>query len=389
MSKKGNKTQQPETSYAERDIVLAKVRGFPPWPGMVVNPDTVPSAVSKERPAGKKTTFHCVRFFPAGDYAWLVSKDISKLKQHEIEAYINEPHKKSGDLLTGYRIALDPSKWEKERENADLAAVEQEDNAPVDQLDSDNEGDGTKKTSKTKKRKRESEVPPPKPKAKPKPKGEKKAPSSRGKKNGTKSKEMVESEDDGEPEAEAEEDEEAGSSAKAAPPPSKKPKREKEDDVDPALEADVEAKKVREWRHRLQKALLGSKGLPPVDEMPALDQLFSTIENYEHPNLILYLSFSKIGKVMRHIAALSTDKVPRDDEFKFRTRAKSMVDKWHAILGASKGNENTVESVVNGAPADANAAAEKKVDLMQTSTVENGPSNAADTSLGDVTMTEA
>lgn len=24
--------------------------------------------------------------------------------------------------------------------------------------------------------------------------------------------------------------------------------------------------------------------------MPALDQLFSTIENYEHPNLILYLS---------------------------------------------------------------------------------------------------
>lgn len=35
MSKKGNKTQQPETSYTERDIVLAKVRGFPPWPGMV------------------------------------------------------------------------------------------------------------------------------------------------------------------------------------------------------------------------------------------------------------------------------------------------------------------------------------------------------------------
>lgn len=24
--------------------------------------------------------------------------------------------------------------------------------------------------------------------------------------------------------------------------------------------------------------------------MPALDQLFSTIENYDHPNLILYLS---------------------------------------------------------------------------------------------------
>ncbi|KAG1719198.1 uncharacterized protein EDB91DRAFT_1290778 [Suillus paluster] len=140
-------------------------------------------------------------------------------------------------------------------------------------------------------------------------------------------KEMVESEDKGELEAEAEEDEEAGSSAKAAPPPSKKPKREKEEDIDPALEGDNEAKKVREWRHKLQKALLGSKGLPAVEEMPALDQLFSTIENYDHPNLILYLSFSKISKVMCHIAALSMDKVPRDDEFKFWTRVKSMVDK--------------------------------------------------------------
>jgi len=33
----------------------------------VVNPDNVPSTVSKERPTGKKATFYCVRFFPAGD----------------------------------------------------------------------------------------------------------------------------------------------------------------------------------------------------------------------------------------------------------------------------------------------------------------------------------
>lgn len=35
MSKKGAKTQNKEQSYEVRDIVLAKVRGFPPWPGMV------------------------------------------------------------------------------------------------------------------------------------------------------------------------------------------------------------------------------------------------------------------------------------------------------------------------------------------------------------------
>ncbi|KAJ6580383.1 hypothetical protein DFH09DRAFT_979145, partial [Mycena vulgaris] len=42
--------------------------------------------------------------------------------------------------------------------------------------------------------------------------------------------------------------------------------------------------------------------------------------------------FSKIGKVMRHIHLLEENRIPRDDEFKFRERAKALVDKWHEIL---------------------------------------------------------
>jgi hypothetical protein len=49
-----------------------------------------------------------------------------------------------------------------------------------------------------------------------------------------------------------------------------------------------------------------------------------------------YLQFSKIGKVMRHIAVLPDDKVPGDAKFRFRDRAKSLVDKWHAVLNAGK-----------------------------------------------------
>jgi len=104
--------------------------------------------------------------------------------------------------------------------------------------------------------------------------------------------------------------------------------------------------------------------------MPALDTLFTTVEKYDKIN-IQYLSvrsysfclldvpdplffrskslpkadnrhlnpqFSKIGKVMRHIAVLAEDKVPRDEEFKFRDRAKALVDKWHQILNANKPN---------------------------------------------------
>lgn len=57
---------------------------------------------------------------------------------------------------------------------------------------------------------------------------------------------------------------------------------------------------------------------------------------------------------MRHIAALGDDKMPpRDEEFHFRTRAKSMVDKWHQILNANKpGPGSPTISAIGNAPAN-------------------------------------
>lgn len=63
---------------------------------------------------------------------------------------------------------------------------------------------------------------------------------------------------------------------------------------------------------------------------------------------------------MRHIYALSSEKVPRDDEFKFRERAKALVDKWHDVLSANKPNGN-------GA-----SAGETKADSVEKETGTNG-----------------
>ncbi|KAI0708924.1 hypothetical protein C8T65DRAFT_203956 [Cerioporus squamosus] len=412
MSKKGAKTQNYQQSYEVRDVVLAKVRGFPPWPGMVVDPDTVPDGVAKERPNAKtkKGNWYCVRFFPAGDYAWVVPKDISRLQQHEIEAYINEPFKKNGDLLKGYRIALNPSEWEAERDAAVAEAQEAEANAEVDQLQSDGEeeaDDDEDKKKKTKKRKRDSDAAPAKAKSKAKksssePATKPRATPAKGKKNGPKSKAVVESEDEGAADGERE-----STSKRTSPPPTKKAKRDKEDE-DP-LNNDPEATKVREWRHKLQKAFLNSKVVPKEEEMPQLDQLFSTVENY--PNMTMeYLLFSKIGKVMRHIHVLSDEKVPRDDEFKFRERAKVLVDKWHDIA-KTNGASDSAKPATNGTRKAADA---EEPDVNGAETKENGtkpesdskpdvkpdasmkdedatPANgAADESmLADVTMSEA
>lgn len=82
---------------------------------------------------------------------------------------------------------------------------------------------------------------------------------------------------------------------------------------------------------------------------------------------------------MRHIAALTPDKVPRDEEFKFRARAKALVDKWHAILGANKPSENGVETTTNGA-----ADVAPDVDVKSP-----GQNAISAVSVADMTMSEA
>ena len=177
-----------------------------------------------------------------GYSAWTVVKDISKLQKHEIEAFISEPSKKSGDLHKGYKIALDPEAWLAEQEAIAQEIAELEENASVDQLDS--EAEGEVRAGKSKKRKREPDVTSSaKAKARSKPKktseeplGKKKSGTAKGRKNGAKSKAMIESEDEGGPEAE---DEDSSPSKKPSSPVSKKAKRAKTGDDDGLFKIDL------------------------------------------------------------------------------------------------------------------------------------------------------
>jgi hypothetical protein len=214
-----------------------------------MEPEGLPKEVNAERPSGKKQTFYCVKFFPTGDQcvthhlfmariadgrssAWLIAKDISKLQKHEIEAFINEPHKKSGELMSGYRIALDPTKWEEELEARQAEVAEADANAEIDELEEEGDDNAKPEVGKTKKRKRDPEA---KKAKKEKKEGSasatKKKPSAKTKTNGASEshKTVVESED----EADADEKEDAGPSKTEAAPPAKKAKRDKNvDDVD-------------------------------------------------------------------------------------------------------------------------------------------------------------
>ncbi|KAJ7441521.1 hypothetical protein B0H11DRAFT_2096109 [Mycena galericulata] len=375
------KKSEPET-FDTREVVLGKIRGFPPWPGMVVDPASVPKAVSKERPANKKSTVYAIRFFPAGDYAWLPPKELTRLTSEAITAFVQDSSKKGGELMEGYRKALDPVAWEQEhaanppaakkRGKSKSKAKKRDEGDEEDELDADepaedeaeDEAEADDEEKPDKKRKRSASPSPAKSKAKAK---AAKAPAKNGKKGGKakKSKAAVESEDDVGEEAEAD-GEEGGEEGE--PRASKKPKV----DSASALESDPEALKVREWRHKLQKTFLSSnKSLPKEEEMPAVDTLFTTVEGYQNMN-IDYLTFSKIGKVMRHINLLEAHKVPRDDEFKFRDRAKALVDKWHQILNANKAPEGDgATAEADGEGATVNGAAEGDLTVMDTTVDES------------------
>jgi hypothetical protein len=96
---------------------------------------------------------------------------------------------------------------------------------------------------------------------------------------------------------------------------------------------------------------------------------------------------------MRHIHLQPSDKIPRDDEFHFRSRAKALVDKWHVILSTNK----EAGAGANGTPGGSSPTAPSKVDKPE----EDVPNGAAAVPTGethpaadgttsvDVTMAEA
>lgn len=286
-----------EVKYEVGSVVIGKVKGYPPWPGEVsgLAPNNKSLTFPDYRPRGralqgqtraapfKKNHILLCPVLPSGrpvsddiavcpadrSSAWLPTKDVSRLLPHEISTFLSEPTKRKGDLLEGYKIANDPHEWRKQkdslaqRERANEAAgistnddVDELDDEPDD--DDDDDGPSAKKP-KAKKRKRESAAA-----ADDKEKKGRRKRSEPTKKRAGKTKksaEHIESEEDDDKTP----TDKPTSSKADKDRPSKRPKKESvapipaaadDDGDDAAMANDPEATKVKEWRHKLQRAFL-------------------------------------------------------------------------------------------------------------------------------------
>ena len=72
----------------------------------------------------------------------MTPKEISHLQKHEIEAYINEPHRKTPDLLEGYKIALDPAEWLTRMRLRSQVGSTYAEEAMIDELEDEEDADG-------------------------------------------------------------------------------------------------------------------------------------------------------------------------------------------------------------------------------------------------------
>lgn len=310
--KKSKEAQLNRTShkFSTNDVVLAKVRGFPAWPGIVMDDANVPSAVLKERPNIKHRDLYTIRFFPAADYHWAFSKDLELLNKDKIDAFLAGPNRKKGDLRQAYELARDPAAWNEEQntivrnyeQSLQDAADEEEENQ--DQLEEDEEDD--------------------------------EAPSSKKRKRAPETGKVRESADKRKKSKASE-----ASKSKPEKPTSKAGGAVANGEDKSEEHLDPETKKVKEWRHKVQKVFLGKEGTINADDMPGADAAFKVIEEYDGMTAD-HLRTTKIGKVMKRVMQLND--VPRDDEFHFKERAEKLCAKWGAIMaGGDAVKESTGE----------------------------------------------
>lgn len=74
-------------AFNAKDLVLAKMHGFPAWPSFVMPHNLIPEAILQVK---KKTTEFCVIFIPDGDFYWLPEKSLEYLTEDKLEAKINK-----------------------------------------------------------------------------------------------------------------------------------------------------------------------------------------------------------------------------------------------------------------------------------------------------------
>ncbi|KAK2589839.1 hypothetical protein QQS21_012477 [Conoideocrella luteorostrata] len=381
LSRKGSKARLTHTDAQPGDQFLVKLKGFPAWPAIICDEDMLPHALVTSRPVsaarpdgtyseafadgGKRIndrTFP-VMYLHTNEFGWEKNTNLSELSAEKAKNTINDKMRK--DLKAAFELAIEdhPIDYYKdilksfqeeliaqEEARREAAATPKKgkkgkskaaDDEDTEMADPDAPA-STKKPSK--KRKAEDEVATPqRPDSVKKPKIKLNVTSTPKTANGATASAAATPKSSG------------GSAAKVTKVKTKKAKETKEA-AEKKAESSKESKmspeerhkrKVKEvlfLRHKLQKGLLTREQKPKEDEMQSMSDFIGLLEKFGNLEVSI-IRETKINKVLK--AILKLDTIPREEEFQFKKRSQTLLDKWNKLLAgdaSTNGVNGTAES---------------------------------------------
>lgn len=153
--------------------------------------------------------------------------------------------------------------------------------------------------------------------------------------------------------------------AAASKSKSKPKKNEKKVDAPKVSPEERHARKEKEvlyLRHKLQRGLLTRDESPKVDEMPQMAEYIQMLENFTDMEGSI-IRATKINKVLK--AILKLESIPREDEFNFKSRSQTLLDKWNKLM-ATDGTPVSATIPTNGVNGTSEAHAEEKKSAEET-----------------------
>ncbi|KAG5437194.1 hypothetical protein PCANB_001172 [Pneumocystis canis] len=335
----GKKNKGEESEYNVGDLVLAKISGYPWWPGMIFPEDLVSKEVKEAKPISKKrgngagVQYWLVRFFPAPEYIWASKNDIRPLTSKMIDDFLSKKTTKK-DIRESYEIAktcptvkdlLDQQTFkaedntEKANEDEDGEEVEEDEEEFVDDDDMKNEENNedlkkknvlkrkiNSKKDENKKRKLGNNQ-------------NKEKLNNQGKTLSGKSQKILNKIQNGESNS----DEHSNLFSEQSS----------------QVKWEQKKQQVLFLRHKLQRIMLTTGKIPSEADMPIVSEQLEKLETFKGIDAAI-LRTTKIGKVLKRIVQLSD--IPNNEEYSIKERSEKLLDFWKDLL-ENPSNNNIIK----------------------------------------------
>lgn len=94
---------------------------------------------------------------------------------------------------------------------------------------------------------------------------------------------------------------------------------------------------------------------PKEEEMKAMSEFVTKLEGYADLEVSI-IRATKINKVLKAILKLNV--IPKEEEFQFKPRSQTLLDKWNKLLASEQGTPLPTLAATNGTNGEAKTDAE-------------------------------